>query len=124
MSLCQVTVLERTREVGKKILISGGARWYALPIALSWSSAAAAALLHAISIPVLAHQMHMWPQTSSYKASTAVSCLCSNVLPMEVDIQRDFFTESSPSALRAVFSSWSLEGCKQWCAGHVNCPLQ
>ena len=23
----QVTVLERTREVGKKILISGGARW-------------------------------------------------------------------------------------------------
>lgn len=24
----QVTVLERTREVGKKILISGGARWY------------------------------------------------------------------------------------------------
>ena len=41
---------------------------------------------------------------------------CSNVLPMEVDIQRDFFTESSPSALRAVFSSWSLEACKQWCA--------
>ncbi len=25
--LLQVTVLERTREVGKKILISGGARW-------------------------------------------------------------------------------------------------
>ena len=42
--------------------------------------------------------------------------LCSNVLPMEVDIQRDFFTESSPSALRAIFSSWNLDGCKQWCA--------
>ena len=38
---------------------------------------------------------------------------------MELDTQRDFFTESSPSALRAVFSSWSLEGCKQWC---VSCP--
>ncbi len=51
----------------------------------------------------------------------ALPCLCSNVLPMEVDIQRDFFTESSPSALRAVFSSWSLEGCKQWCARHPIC---
>ena len=40
----------------------------------------------------------------------------SNVLPMEVDVQRDFFTESSPSALRAIFSSWTLDGCKQWCA--------
>jgi hypothetical protein len=40
--------------------------------------------------------------------------LRSNVLPMEVDIQRDYFTESSASAARAVFASWSLEGCKQW----------
>lgn len=41
--------------------------------------------------------------------------LCSNVLPMEVDVQRDFVTESSPSALRAIFASWSLEDCKRWC---------
>lgn len=34
---------------------------------------------------------------------------------MEVDVQRDFFTESSPSALRAIFASWSLEDCKHWC---------
>ncbi|CAK0786894.1 hypothetical protein CVIRNUC_010108 [Coccomyxa viridis] len=69
----KVTVLERTREVGKKILISGGAR-------------------------------------------------C-NVLPMEVDVQQDFFTESSPSALRAIFSSWTLDGCKQWLEDDIGLPL-
>ncbi|CAL8465205.1 g4740 [Coccomyxa elongata] len=69
----EVTVLERTREVGKKILISGGAR-------------------------------------------------C-NVLPMEVDVQRDFFTESSPSALRAVFASWSLEDCKHWLEEDIGLAL-
>ena len=55
--VCQVTVLERTREVGKKILISGGARWYALPTALSWTFALAASLLHAPVIPMLAPWM-------------------------------------------------------------------
>ncbi|EFJ44188.1 hypothetical protein VOLCADRAFT_106515 [Volvox carteri f. nagariensis] len=58
----QVTVLERTREAGKKILMSGGAR-------------------------------------------------C-NVLPFEVDIHTDYFSESSASAVRAVFASWNLDLCK------------
>ncbi|EIE23290.1 HI0933-like protein [Coccomyxa subellipsoidea C-169] len=69
----EVTVLERTREAGKKILISGGAR-------------------------------------------------C-NVLPMEVDVQRDFVTESSPSALRAIFASWSLEDCKHWLEDNIGLAL-
>ncbi|GIL91209.1 hypothetical protein Vretifemale_18904, partial [Volvox reticuliferus] len=60
----RVTVLERTREAGKKILMSGGSR-------------------------------------------------C-NILPLEVDLQDDYFTESSASAVRAVFASWNLELCKAW----------
>lgn len=38
----------------------------------------------------------------------------SNVLPVEVDLQRDFFTGGSASAMRAVFSSWPLGECKAW----------
>ncbi|GFH17857.1 uncharacterized protein HaLaN_14571 [Haematococcus lacustris] len=60
----QVTVLERTPEAGKKILMSGGSR-------------------------------------------------C-NVLPLKVDIQADFFSESPPHAVRAVFASWSLVACREW----------
>ncbi|KAL4458525.1 hypothetical protein ABPG75_013390 [Micractinium tetrahymenae] len=37
-----------------------------------------------------------------------------NVLPAEVDLQRDYFTESSQSALRAIFSTWSLDDCQYW----------
>ena len=33
---------------------------------------------------------------------------------MSLDLQRDFFTESSQSALRAIFASWTLDGCKEW----------
>ncbi len=44
----------------------------------------------------------------------------SNVLPAEVDVSRDFVTESSPSALRALFASWTLEECRQWCANAVS----
>ncbi len=62
----QVTVLERMRAAGKKIIISGGQR-------------------------------------------------C-NVLPEAVDLHADFFTESRPGALRALFASWSLEDCRRWCA--------
>ena len=40
--------------------------------------------------------------------------VCSNVLPMHVDLNKDYFTESSRSALKAVFASWSLEQCKIW----------
>lgn len=37
-----------------------------------------------------------------------------NVLPGEVALVRDFVTESSQSALRAVFSTWSLDDCEYW----------
>ncbi|KAG2453062.1 hypothetical protein HYH02_002395 [Chlamydomonas schloesseri] len=60
----KVTVLERTREAGKKILMSGGSR-------------------------------------------------C-NVLPLEVDLATDYFSDSAASAVRAVFASWNLELCKAW----------
>jgi hypothetical protein len=38
----------------------------------------------------------------------------SNVLPVEADLQRDFFTGGSASAVRAVFASWPLDECKAW----------
>lgn len=60
----KVTVLERTREAGKKILMSGGSR-------------------------------------------------C-NVLPLETDLLMDYVTSSSSSAMRAVFSTWTLEQCLDW----------
>lgn len=37
-----------------------------------------------------------------------------NVLPYSVDMESDFFTDSSRSAMRAIFSSWELQQCKQW----------
>lgn len=38
-----------------------------------------------------------------------------NVLPSTtLDLQRDFFSESSTSALRALFSSWTLGECRGW----------
>jgi len=40
----------------------------------------------------------------------------SNVLPMDVDAGRDFFTEGSPAALRGVLASWSQPECRAWCA--------
>jgi len=43
-----------------------------------------------------------------------VCCVCSNVLPMHVDLSKDYFTESSRSALKAVFASWSLDECRDW----------
>ncbi|KAL0048575.1 hypothetical protein WJX82_006231 [Trebouxia sp. C0006] len=71
----QVTVLERSKVAGNKVLISGGTR-------------------------------------------------C-NVLPMHVDLNKDYFTESSRSALKAVFASWSLEQCKIWLesSDHIGIPL-
>ena len=38
----------------------------------------------------------------------------SNVLPMDVELERDYYSESSKSALRAVFSQWSLTDCRTW----------
>jgi hypothetical protein len=29
-------------------------------------------------------------------------------------MERDFFTESSASAMRAVFSSWDIDSCREW----------
>ena len=60
----RVTLIEKTPEAGKKILISGGTR-------------------------------------------------C-NVLPGSVDPATDYFTESSASALRSIFSRWSLDDCRDW----------
>jgi hypothetical protein len=40
----------------------------------------------------------------------------SNVLPKLCILEQDFFTESSKSALRAVFASWSLDDVKHWSA--------
>ena len=71
-----MTVLERTREAGKKILMSGGTR-------------------------------------------------C-NVLPSEVDLQADFFTDSPTSAMRAIFASWGVWDCWAWLSDpeHVGLPLE
>jgi predicted flavoprotein YhiN len=71
----KVLVLERTREAGKKVLMSGGTR-------------------------------------------------C-NVLPCEVDLSKDYFTDSSKSALRAIFASWSIWECWSWLSdeAHVGLPL-
>jgi len=72
----QVRVLERTREAGKKILMSGGSR-------------------------------------------------C-NVLPTDVDLATDFFTDSPRGALRAVFTRWDVWGCWSWLSDsdHVGLQLQ
>ncbi|KIZ02794.1 hypothetical protein MNEG_5163 [Monoraphidium neglectum] len=70
----QVLVLERTREAGKKILMSGGSR-------------------------------------------------C-NILPLVADLDTDFFTESSRSALRAAFATWTLEGAKEWLEDDIGLALE
>lgn len=70
----QVTVLERTREAGKKVLMSGGTR-------------------------------------------------C-NVLPSEVDLQADFFTDSPTSAMRAIFASWGVWDCWAWLSDPEHVGLQ
>jgi len=46
-----------------------------------------------------------------------------NVLPLSVDIASDFFTESPPSALRSIFSRWSLEECRDWITEDVGISL-
>ena len=63
----EVTVYERMREPGKKILMSGGTR-------------------------------------------------C-NVLPLRVDVSSDFFTDSDPKRLKAIFKSWTLDRCREWLSG-------
>lgn len=68
-----VTVLERTGEAGKKILMSGGTR-------------------------------------------------C-NVLPMAVDVSTDFQTRGSQNAMKAVFRTWSLDGCHAWLEKDVGLEL-
>ena len=45
---------------------------------------------------------------------------CSNVLPADVDAGRDFFTESSPAAVRGMLASWPVDECRAWC---VRFPL-
>ena len=95
-------MLERNAEAGRKILISGGTRWCAAP-------------------PRPAHNRKLlrhpvgW-QTPQHVRLQAELHACSNVLPMDVDPGRDFFTEGSPAALRGVLASWSLPDCREWCA--------
>lgn len=47
-----------------------------------------------------------------------------NVLPSHVSLENDYFTESSLSALRAIFASWSLEECLNWLTEDVGLQLQ
>lgn len=70
----QVVILEKNKETGRKILISGGTR-------------------------------------------------C-NVLPSQVDLDRDYFTDSSRSALRAVFSTWTLGECRVWLEKELGIALE
>jgi len=51
-------------------------------------------------------------------------CVHSNVLPLQYELEADFFSESSMSALRAVFSSWNLEACKEWLESPEGVGLQ
>ncbi|CAG9465632.1 unnamed protein product [Pedinophyceae sp. YPF-701] len=37
-----------------------------------------------------------------------------NIAPMEVNLETDFFSDASRSALRAAFSSWDLDSCLAW----------
>eukprot|EP00899_Mesostigma_viride_P003256 jgi/Mesvir1/12931/Mv05949-RA.1 len=68
-----VVVLERTREAGKKILMSGGTR-------------------------------------------------C-NVLPLTVDVQKDYFTDGPLPTLRGLFKTWSLPRCREWLESEVGLAL-
>lgn len=70
----QVVLLERTREAGKKVLMSGGTR-------------------------------------------------C-NVLPAEVDLTEDYFSDSPLGTLRAVFASWSVWDCWAWLSDPEHVGLQ
>jgi predicted Rossmann fold flavoprotein len=47
-----------------------------------------------------------------------------NVLPLALDPARDFFTSSSPNALRRVLLSWPLADMHAWLEKEVGVPLQ
>ena len=47
-----------------------------------------------------------------------------NVLPLALDVQRDFFTSSSPNALRRVLLSWPLADMHAWLEKDVGVALQ
>lgn len=142
----QVVVLERTWEAGKKVLMSGGTRCNVLPLEadLSVGSIAAfclqlqpaegaesraACLTAACGMCSRAHTLASWlkgPQAvlSTLAASTVpaaaaalgsqIPCVCRTSC-----LQTDYFTSSSRSALRAVFSSWTLEECHEWLSTDV-----
>eukprot|EP00959_Pyramimonas_sp_CCMP1952_P184119 3850027-Pyramimonas_sp.AAC.1 len=38
----------------------------------------------------------------------------SNVLPGQMHIERDYFTDGTEPQLRSVFRTWSLSSCKEW----------
>ena len=55
-----------------------------------------------------------WVVILLWKIILMLSC-CSNVLPADVDAGRDFFTESSPAAVRGMLASWPVDDCRAWC---------
>lgn len=46
-----------------------------------------------------------------------------NVLPADVDAGRDFFTESSPGAVRGMLASWPVDDCRTWLEGDIGLRL-
>lgn len=46
-----------------------------------------------------------------------------NVVPGYVSIDKDYYTDSSLSALRAIFSSWTLEECLEWLSEDIGLKL-
>lgn len=127
-------MLERNAEAGRKILISGGTRWsapHALITGMDCVHLSVQVPHKCLHYPVRHHpnggmcsnvlSAPVPRLTCSIRFPTpwwspSNECTCSNVLPMDLDASRDFFTEGSPAALRGVLASWSLPECRQWCA--------
>ena len=47
-----------------------------------------------------------------------------NVLPTDVDLETDFFTDSPKGAMRAVFASWDVWDCWSWLSDPDQVGLQ
>lgn len=118
LPLTQVTVLERMREAGKKILMSGGTRWW-VPLLLHGKGPQAHGAPTG-SLQLSNGPNFLTPAKPAFHMRTHSHTLGmrSNVLPMFLEpgggLGTDYFSESPPSAVRAVFSSWTLDECRAW----------
>lgn len=56
-----------------------------------------------------------WRLPNSYQSPVSAPCYCA--------LQLDYFTSSSRSALRAVFSSWTLDECHAWLSRDVGLQM-